>query len=172
MPREKPQVVVEALLTLLADCVKGLAPVALAGRLSADGWVPVLTGAAAVLGHTYPLYLGFRGGKGVATSFGVMLALSPGYGALCLLSWAIAAYIWRYSSLSGLIAFALYPLLTIAADSDDRPRGALALFLFGMIYYRHRENIRRLLAGKEPKIGQKGPPSSGGGEQGSAETNR
>ncbi len=153
-----------ALLTLLADCLKGLVPVAIAGRLSLGGWVPVLTGVAAVLGHTYPLYLGFRGGKGVATSFGVMLAVSPGYGALCLLSWAITASIWRYSSLAGLVAFALYPLLTIAADSDERPRGALALFLFGMIYYRHRENIKRLLAGREPKIGRKGAPSEGGGE--------
>ncbi len=144
-----------AVLTLLADCLKGLVPVALAGWFFADGWIPVLTGVAAVLGHNFPVYLGFRGGKGVATSFGVALAVSPWYGLVCLLAWLLAAYIWRYSSLSALVAFALYPLMTISLRSDDRQNGFLALFLFAMIYYRHRENIKRLLAGTEPKIGQK-----------------
>ncbi len=144
-----------ALLTLLADCLKGLVPVVLAGRFFTDGWVPVLVGLAAVLGHNYPVYVGFRGGKGVATSFGIALGISPWYGVASLIAWAIAAYVWRYSSLAALVAFSLYPVMVIGLNSDDRQRGFLALFLFGMIYYRHRENIKRLLAGKEPKIGEK-----------------
>jgi glycerol-3-phosphate acyltransferase PlsY len=144
-----------AVLTLLADAFKGFLPVLLAARYLDGEWLPALAGIAAVLGHNYPLYLKFRGGKGVATSFGVVLGMSPGLGLVCLLAWALAAFLWRYSSLAALVAFALYPLLAFGVYADDRVRGFLSLFLFGMIYYRHRENIKRLLAGTEPKIGRK-----------------
>jgi glycerol-3-phosphate acyltransferase PlsY len=110
---------------------------------------------AAIAGHNYPVYLRFRGGKGVATSLGVVLASAPWIGLLCLITWLAAALLWRYSSLSALVAFAVYPLITFAVRSSDAPQGALSLFVFGMMYYRHRENIRRLLAGTEPRIGQK-----------------
>jgi glycerol-3-phosphate acyltransferase PlsY len=144
-----------AILTLLADCLKGLIPVLLALRLFDDDWMPVLSGAAAIVGHNFPVYLRFKGGKGVATSFGVVLAIAPLTGLICLLAWAGAAALWKYSSLSALVAFALYPLITFSFQGDSKPRALLSLFVFAMMYYRHRENIKRLLAGAEPKIGQK-----------------
>ncbi len=144
-----------AILTLVADCLKGLFPVLLAAMLFSDERLSVLSGIAAILGHTYPVYLKFKGGKGVATSFGVVLAVAPGTGLLCLLTWAAATVFWKYSSLSALMAFTLYPIVTFAVHGDSKPQGFLSLFVFGMIYYRHRENIKRLIAGTEAKIGQK-----------------
>jgi glycerol-3-phosphate acyltransferase PlsY len=145
-----------AVMTLLADCLKGLLPVLAVKFIFRDDTITGLTGAAAVLGHTYPVYLAFKGGKGVATSFGVVLAAAPWIGLACLITWLIVALIWRYSSLSALFAFAMFPMITFSTHSDSRPPlGILSLFVFGMIYYKHRENIKRLLAGTEPKIGQK-----------------
>ena len=144
-----------AVMTLLADCLKGFLPVLAVNFAFHNDAIIGLTGAAAVLGHNYPIYLAFKGGKGVATSFGVVLAVAPGIGLVCLITWLIAARIWNYSSLSALIAFALFPAITFIAYPESRPIGLLSLFVFGMIYYRHRENIKRLLAGTEPKIGQK-----------------
>jgi glycerol-3-phosphate acyltransferase PlsY len=144
-----------AVLTLIADCLKGLVPVLIAPYLASDASLPVLTGIAAVAGHNFPVYLGFKGGKGVATSFGVVLAVSPWIGLVCLLAWLGSALLWRYSSLAALVAFAVFPLATFATAGDDIPRRFLAVALFALIYYRHRENIKRLLAGNEPKIGKK-----------------
>jgi len=144
-----------AILTLLTDAFKGYLPVLIAGILFQDDYVTVSSGAAAVLGHNFPVYLNFKGGKGVATSFGVVLAVSPWIGMLSLVVWLVAACIWRYSSLSALVAFACYPFLTFYTASPMlKPYGLLSLFIFGMIYYRHRENIKRLLAGTESKIGK------------------
>ena len=144
-----------ALLTLLADGLKGFFPVFLIRLLFNDDLTTALSGAAAVLGHNFPVYLGFRGGKGVATGLGVVLAAAPWTGLLCLIAWLASALIWRYSSLSALIAFACYPLAAFAASSQTSRHGRLlSLFIFGMIYYRHRENIKRLIAGTEPKIGK------------------
>jgi glycerol-3-phosphate acyltransferase PlsY len=135
--------------------LKGFLPPVLAMLAFQDDYLSALSGAAAILGHNFPVYLGFKGGKGVATGFGVILAVSPLIGAISLLAWIAAAYIWRYSSLSALISFALYPLLTYAIHAGSKPRGLLALFIAGLIYVRHRENIKRLFAGTEPKIGEK-----------------
>jgi glycerol-3-phosphate acyltransferase PlsY len=145
-----------AILTLLADALKGLVPVLLVNYFFNDDTATVLSGVAAVLGHDFPVYLKFKGGKGVATSYGVVLAVAPLTGLICLVIWVLAASIWRYSSLSALISFAAYVGMTFVSTSPlSRPYGAIALFIFGMIYYRHRENIKRLLAGTEPKIGKK-----------------
>ena len=144
-----------AILTLLADALKGYLPVVIVHLLFRNDVTIVLAGVAAILGHNFPIYLKFRGGKGVATSLGVALAVSPWIGLVCLLAWGAAAFIWRYSSLSALVAFACYPVLTyLAATPDSKPYEALSLFIFGMSYYRHRENIKRLIAGTEPKIGK------------------
>lgn len=144
-----------AILTLLTDAMKGLVPVLIAKSLFQDDAITVLSGAAAILGHTFPVYLKFKGGKGVATSYGVVLAVAPWIGFICLLIWGLVAYIWRYSSLSALVAFICYLGLTFLATSPiSKPYGLLSLFIFGMIYSRHRENIKRLLSGTEPKIGE------------------
>jgi glycerol-3-phosphate acyltransferase PlsY len=144
-----------AVLTLVADCLKGLFPVLLAATLFSAELITVLSGVAAILGHNFPVYLRFKGGKGVATSFGVVLAVAPGTGLICLIAWAATAFFWKYSSLSALIAFTLYPLVTFAFHGESKLQGFLSLFVFGMTYYRHRENIKRLIAGTESKIGQK-----------------
>jgi len=145
-----------AVLTLLMDTMKGLVPVLIVKFLFQDDAITVLSGAAAILGHNFPVYLKFRGGKGVATSYGVVVAVAPLTGLLCLIIWALVAYIWRFSSLSALVSFASYPGLTFFITSpQSKPYGFLALFIFGMIYYRHRDNIKRLLSGTEPKIGKK-----------------
>jgi len=145
-----------AILTLLADILKGFLPVLIVHLLINNDVTTVLTGAAAILGHNFPVYLRFKGGKGVATSLGVVLAISPWIGLVSLLAWGVAAFLWKYSSLSALVAFACYPLLTFfTAKPDSKPQEALSIFIFGMIYYRHRENIKRLIAGTEPKIGKK-----------------
>jgi glycerol-3-phosphate acyltransferase PlsY len=144
-----------AVFTLLADCLKGLVPVLAVRLLLHDDTLTVLTGIAAVLGHNFPVFLGFKGGKGVATSYGVALAVTPLLGLICLLIWLGAALVWRYSSLSALASFLAYPFLVFTTYPDSRPLGSLAPFLAGMIYFRHRENIKRLVAGTEPKIGKK-----------------
>jgi len=145
-----------AILTLLADCLKGFLPVFAVHSVFHQDILSALSGAAAVLGHNYPVYLKFKGGKGVATSFGVSLAVTPLVGLMCLIIWLLVALFWKYSSLSALIAFACYPIITLLLFADShKPLEALSLFIFGMMYYRHRENIKRLLAGTESKIGQK-----------------
>lgn len=143
-----------ALLTLFADCLKGLLPVLAIRLFFHDDFTSMLSGAAALLGHTFPIYLGFKGGKGVATSFGVALALTPLAALASLITWAVAAFVWRYSSLAALTAFALFPLYTFTLY-PSRNLQLLALFLFGMIYAKHRDNIKRLIAGTESKIGKK-----------------
>lgn len=145
-----------AVLTLLADALKGYLPVLAANLLFQNESVTALVGAAAILGHNFPVYLKFKGGKGVATGYGVILAIAPWIGLLCLLAWLAAALIWKYSSLAALVSFACYPLATlILASSNPRPYQLLSVCIFGLIYYRHRENIKRLVAGTEPKIGKK-----------------
>jgi glycerol-3-phosphate acyltransferase PlsY len=147
---------IAAILTLLADAFKGLIPVLIVRTLLQDDVAAVLSGAAAILGHNFPIFLKFKGGKGVATSYGVILAVAPWIGLACLVIWLLMAFLFRYSSLAGLVSFACYPLLTFVTNSPpSKPHGFLSLFIFGMIYYRHRENIKRLLAGAEPKIGNK-----------------
>lgn len=144
-----------AILTLLTDAMKGLIPVLIVKSIFQDDAITVLSGAAAILGHNFPVYLKFKGGKGVATSYGVVFAVSPWIGFICLLIWVLVAYIWRYSSLSALVAFTCYLGLNFLATSPiSKPYGLLSLFIFGMIYYRHRENIKRLLTGTEPKMGK------------------
>ncbi len=144
-----------AILTLLTDAVKGLIPVLIVKSIFQDDAITVLSGAAAILGHNFPVYLKFKGGKGVATSYGVVFAVSPWIGFICLLIWVLVAYIWRYSSLSALVAFTCYlGLIFLTTSPISKPFGLLSLFIFGMIYYRHRENIKRLLTGTEPKMGK------------------
>lgn len=137
--------------TLLLDALKGAAPVliatALAGR-EAGLW----GGFGAVLGHSFPVWLGFKGGKSVATGYGVLIAASwPA----CLAAgavWLIAAAILRISSLAALLSFALAPVLCWLIAGPDV--AVLALAIAVVIFARHHANIRRLLAGTEPRIGQ------------------
>jgi glycerol-3-phosphate acyltransferase PlsY len=138
--------------TLLCDGAKGAAAVLLARIFLAQG-MEVFAALGAVLGHLFPVWLKFKGGKGVATYLGVCFALYWPVGLLVAGTWLGAALIWRISSLSALIAIALssgYFLLFARY-----PYAALALPLSLLIYWMHRDNIRRLLRGTEPRIGKK-----------------
>ncbi len=142
-------------LTLLGDALKGAAPVLLARFwLISPPWheaAVALVGAAAVLGHIFPLYLGFKGGKGVATALGVVLALCPLAGLSLLGIYLAALYQTRIFSISALIAAWLSPValgLFSASKADLLLAGALS----GLILVRHRENLKRFFRGEEPRI--------------------
>lgn len=144
-----------ALLTLIADMLKGTASVVLIRYFTDSHLTAAVAGAMAIIGHNFPIYLKFKGGKGVATGFGVILGMTPIVGIFSLLIWISVALIWKYSSLSALIAFAAYPLFIFLLYPGDRVLGVLSLFIAGLVYVRHRENIKRLLAGTEPRIGNR-----------------
>jgi len=137
--------------TLLCDGAKGAAAVLLA-RYFLPGY-ETFAGLGAVLGHLFPVWLGFKGGKGVATFLGICLALYWPVGLLVAATWLGAALIWRVSSLSALIAIALSSAYFLMFHRYAY--AALALPLSLLIYWMHRENIHRLLAGTEPRIGAK-----------------
>ena len=138
--------------TLLCDGAKGAAAVLLTRYWLAPG-AEIFAGLAVVLGHIFPIWLGFKGGKGVATFLGLCLALFWPVGLLVAASWLAAAVIWRISSLSALIAIALSPVYFFAfGRREDVP---LAVLLAALIIFMHRENIRRLLRGEEPRIGKR-----------------
>jgi len=144
-----------ALATLLLDGGKGAIAVIIAYAI---GWKPEIAGAAAFLGHCFPVWLKFNGGKGVATFLGTLLALWFPAGLMTCATWLGAAFLTRYSSLSALLAAAAAPLILF---SMGRPAFALAtLFMTLLILIRHKENIVRLVNGAEPKIGSKAAPAT------------
>lgn len=143
-----------AALTLALDMLKGWAPVALGRIVGASDALVAGVGLAAFLGHLYPVFLRFRGGKGVATFLGVLLALLPKVAFLVAGVWLLIAAVFRYSSLAALVAAAASPLLVWLLDGR-RGFVALAVVLSGFILIRHRENMRRLLAGEERRIGRR-----------------
>ncbi|NIY80960.1 glycerol-3-phosphate 1-O-acyltransferase PlsY [Celeribacter sp. HF31] len=144
---------VAAFLTLLGDSGKGALAVILARALLGEQLAGI-AGLFAMLGHLYPVFLRFKGGKGVATFLGTLLALSLPVGLLACGTWLLVAVITRYSSLSALIAALLAPIYT--AFFYHLHGALLVLILTGLIFYKHRDNIARLKAGTETKIGQKG----------------
>ena len=141
-----------AALTLVFDAFKGAAAV-MAGRLLAGEDAAQLAGLMAFVGHCFPVWLGFKGGKGVATWFGIMLTLVPLAGLIACAVWLIVAAIWRYSSMASLMA-AFWMPIAIAFTSDGTVF-VLAIVLAVLVYMRHRENLKRLKAGTETKIGAK-----------------
>ncbi len=140
-----------AAITLLGDFLKGLAPVLLARGVGASDPLAATVGLAAFLGHVYPVFFAFRGGKGVATALGVLLGLSWQLGLATAATWLATAKVFRISSLSALTATALTPLY---AWSLGLPKSVIigCVTLCVLIFWRHRENIRRLISGTEGKI--------------------
>jgi glycerol-3-phosphate acyltransferase PlsY len=151
-----------AALTLLGDAAKGWVAVALAQHFALGEPGIAAVAVAVFLGHLYPLFLGFKGGKGVATALGVLLALSGWLGLLVLLTWVAVAALWRYSSLAGIVAAVLAPLYSAWLLGAGWLFGGVLLMAV-MLVWRHRGNLRKLAAGTEPRIG------SGGARGASAE---
>jgi glycerol-3-phosphate acyltransferase PlsY len=138
--------------TLLLDAAKGAAAVLLARALSGED-AAQLAGLAALVGHCFPVWLRFRGGKGVATFLGVLLALAWPVGLAACLTWAVAVAVTRISSMGALMAAALSPLWIMALGQPRMVLLGVALTL--LVLARHHGNIRRLRAGQEPRIGDK-----------------
>jgi glycerol-3-phosphate acyltransferase PlsY len=158
-----------AVLTLLLDAVKGWLPVVLvrfygAGYGLADG-TEALVGLAAFLGHLYPVFFGFKGGKGVATALGVLLGMSGWFGLSVAVIWLGTALLFRYSSLSSLVAALLAPAVYLLGDGmgwASSPRVGLCVGVMSLLLvYRHAANINRLIKGTESKLGRKKTVSAG-----------
>jgi len=172
-----------AALTLLGDAAKGWAAVWLASlavrHWGLPGYAVGLAGVAVFLGHVYPLFLKFKGGKGVATALGVLLGFQPWLAAATVATWLIVAFATRYSSLAAIVAAIFAPLYYLFGGNIAwRFEGAICLavvVISVLLCYRHQANIARLLAGKEDRIGknkgsaEKGHPGprrrSGGGKR-------
>ncbi len=143
-----------AIITLGGDLLKGLLPAAAAAALGRPETIVAAVGLAAFLGHLYPLYFGFKGGKGVATALGALFGLNPLVGGLVVLSWLGMALLTRISSASALTAFLLAPAYLFWITGNP-VASAIQAFITAIIFWRHRRNIRNLLAGTEPRIGRK-----------------
>ena len=148
-----------ALITLVGDAAKGAAAVLIARFLLAGSGHDVaetaaaLAGGAAFVGHLFPVWLKFKGGKGVATFLGVLLAVAWPAGLLACATWAAMAWLARISSLSALTAAALAPFFVFGTDQEPIAKLYLAVFMAVLVFMRHHANIRRLLKGEEPRIG-------------------
>jgi len=152
------------ILVLLADALKGglatglLPPLAAqwtgGPSASASEWLQILAGVSAILGHNYTCWLGFKGGKGVATTAGVLLVLMPKAFTLCLAVWLLVFALGRIVSLASIAAAVALPIALWTFDSSV-PLIAVGAALGGLAIYRHRSNIQRLLAGTEPRVGRK-----------------
>ncbi len=142
-----------ALATLLLDAGKAGIALAVFRMLGGPdaGWI---AGAAAFIGHCYPVWLRFKGGKGVATFFGAILVGSPLIGAGAAIGWLVTAFTFRFSSLGALVAAVLAIALAAMFNASPVATGAITV-MAGLIYWTHRANIGRLLRGEEPKIGAK-----------------
>jgi len=139
------------LLTLIGDCLKGVIPVVAAICLGLPGFWIAAVGLAAFLGHVYTVFLGFKGGKGVATALGVFLAASPLSVVAALVVFSLVLYKWRFVSLASVTAAACMPLL-VTLISGKPETVAMTIVIAVIVIYRHRENIKRLRAGTESKF--------------------
>jgi len=139
-------------LALAGDVGKGFVPVLLASLLGSAPWVTALTGVAAFAGHLYPVFFGFRGGRGVATLVGVLLGAYWLAGIAFVATWLLVAAAFRYSSLASMAAAALTPLYTWLLQGRSEFIASFTV-MAAVLLWRHRPNLRNLLAGKESRIG-------------------
>jgi len=156
-----------AIATLLLDALKGVVPV-LAARWAAQRfgltgdaveWCAALAGFGAFLGHLWPLYFRFKGGKGVATAAGVLLAINPWLGLATLATWVIIAVFFRYSSLASLVSAAFAPFYQLLIWGVE-PAAAVIVVMSLLLFWRHAPNIAKLLAGTESKLGGAKPAAA------------
>lgn len=138
--------------TLLLDALKGTAAVLIAGHFAPD--LAIWAGLGAFLGHLFPVWLGFKGGKGVATYLGVLIGLAWQVALIFAVVWLVMAFLFRYSSLAALTAAVIVPIALYVLSTPQN--AALFVVMSIIVFIKHRENISRLLAGTEGKIGAKG----------------
>lgn len=143
-----------ALATLIFDMFKGFLPVFVAFFFIEDQIYIQIIGLCSILGHIFPIYYKFKGGKGVATSFGVILAFDIILGFICLLTWLITAFLFRYSALSAIVTFTFLPIYTWLSY-EIYTITYVYLVLSIVVIYKHRSNIKNLINNKETKIGNK-----------------
>ncbi len=151
---------VAAVLTLLLDGAKGYAPVAavryFSARFGLDDSTEAFVGVAAFLGHLWPVFFGFKGGKGASTALGVLLAFSPWLGLSALVSWIIVAAVFRYSSLAAIVTAVVVPFIQLLFF--DKASTLMAVcFMSLLLLWRHRRNIVNLMVGRETRIGEVEP---------------
>ena len=140
-----------AIITLLGDMLKGLIPVLIAVQLQADMLTIALTGLFALLGHVFPIYYGFKGGKGVATFYGVIFGINWQLGLIAIAIWLIVATLFKISSLSALVSIFIAPFALWYFSHSIELTSAVALMSI-IVFWRHTKNIQQLLQGKENKI--------------------
>ncbi|MCQ8872483.1 glycerol-3-phosphate 1-O-acyltransferase PlsY [Mesorhizobium sp. LMG17149] len=138
--------------TLLLDALKGTVAVLIAGHFAPD--LAIWAGLGAFLGHLFPVWLGFKGGKGVATYLGVLIGLAWQVALIFAVAWLVMAFLFRYSSLAALTAAVIVPIGLYVLSTPQN--AALFVVMSIIVFIKHRENISRLLAGTEGKIGAKG----------------
>jgi len=147
-----------ALVVFVIDVAKGAAAVLLAGALTQtaqlNDWIQVLAGLAALAGHIWPVWLGFKGGKAVATGLGLFLGLAWPVGLACFGIFLTTLTLFRIVSLASVVAAISLPLL-MAAGSDGNAKLVVALVAMALVIWRHRSNLQRIVAGTEPRLGQK-----------------
>lgn len=143
-----------ALLTLIGDALKGWIAMQIAVALGADGTGVAVAGVAAFFGHVFPVFLKFKGGKGVATALGVLAGLSGWLALICAGVWLLVAFTTRYSSLAALVAAVAAPAASLLLQLPP-PAVFAATVMAVILVQRHRANIQRLLAGTESRIGSK-----------------
>jgi glycerol-3-phosphate acyltransferase PlsY len=141
----------QGVITLLVDVAKGFIPVLIASRLGFDLTVTVLAALAAFVGHLYPVFLKFQGGKGVATALGIFLAVAPLASLALVVVFAVVMLAWRWVSLASMVAAGAAPLVLLIF-SYPSTLVVLGLMIALLIIFRHQENIRRLRSGAEPKF--------------------
>lgn len=141
-----------AAITLFGDALKGVIPVLIAQYVGVSIWALAAVGFAAFLGHLYPLFFQFKGGKGVATAFGVLTAISWPTGISMLLTWLLVAKVMRVSSLAALITAILSPAY-LWYWTEENALLLLSIIISLLLIWRHKSNIRKLMAGDEGKIG-------------------
>jgi acyl phosphate:glycerol-3-phosphate acyltransferase len=152
-----------AIATLVLDALKGYGPVFAAlwfgPRFGLGEGTAAFCGLAAFLGHLWPVLFGFKGGKGVATAAGVLMALNPALGAATLLTWVIVAAFFRYSSLAAIVAAVFAPFYQLLIWGFGPAALAIALMSL-LLIWRHEANIRKLIAGTESKLGARAAPAA------------
>ncbi|PKO93296.1 MAG: glycerol-3-phosphate acyltransferase [Betaproteobacteria bacterium HGW-Betaproteobacteria-10] len=141
-----------AIFTLLGDALKGWVAVFVAQQLGFNTTMVGLVALAVFFGHLFPVFLKFKGGKGVATAAGVLIALDPLIGLAVLASWIFVAFAFRYSSLAALLAATLAPVYSVLIRGSSGQTLVVGIIAFALIF-KHWQNLQRLLAGQESKIG-------------------